>query len=81
MEAASKKRSSNRVSKPGNPPRKKKASKKKSDAVSARSCLVLIGVEELLLVARAFVKVSNNAKQFPMKYMSHLKSLLQLQVK
>ena len=60
-EAASKMQSGNRVSKAVKPPRKKKACKKKSDAVSAHSCLVLFGVEELLLVACAFMKVSNTA--------------------
>ena len=61
-EAASKKQSGNKASKPVKPPRKKKAHKETSDAVSARSYLVLFGVEELLLVARGFMKVSNNAK-------------------
>ena len=61
-EVASKKQSSNKASKPVKPPRKKKACKKKGDAVSACSCSVLFSVEELLLVARAFMKVSNNAK-------------------
>ena len=61
-EAASKKRSGNKALKPVKPPRKKKAHKKTGDAVSARSRSVSFGVEELLLVARAYMKVSNNAK-------------------
>ena len=63
LEAASKKRSRNKASKPVKPPRKKKARKKKSDSVSAQSRSVSFGVEELLLVVQAFMKVSNNAKQ------------------
>ncbi len=46
-----------------NPPKNKKARKKKSDAVSARSGSFLFGSDELLLVARTFMKVSTNAKQ------------------
>jgi len=61
-EVASKKQSGNRASKPVKPAWKKKARKKKSDAVSAHSRSVSFGVEELLLVVRACMKVSNNAK-------------------
>jgi len=49
--AASKMQSDNRVSKLVKPPRKKIGHKKKSDVVSAHSCFVSFGVEELLLVA------------------------------
>ena len=54
--------STNRASKHGNPPRKK-AQKKKGDNVSAFSCSVAFGAEELLLVTQAFMKVSTNVKQ------------------
>lgn len=57
-EGASKKRSA--VATAAKPP--KKTRKKKSNSVSARSRSVSFGSEELLLVARAFMKVSNDAK-------------------
>jgi hypothetical protein len=59
--AATLKKRNGNLTKPSQPP-KKKSQKKTGDTVSARSRSVSFGVEELLLVARAFMKVSQNAK-------------------